>query len=90
LANNILELRNTEENVHRIALKSYSTQLKKQHEELINLDKNVLEFVPKNEEVDFCEKYLEDCGEHEGKTMEALIFADEKIEESEDVGSERS
>ena len=76
-----MELRSAEENVDRIALKSYSTQLKKQHEELVNLDKNILEFAPKNEE---------DGSTYKGKIKEALIFAEGKIEESEDVGSVRS
>ena len=88
--NKIFDLRNGKENIDKIALKSHSTQLRKQHEELINLDKNVLEYVLKNEEEDVCEKEMEDASEYEGKITEALIFADEKIEESEEIGSVRS
>jgi len=87
LVNKILDLRNSEEKIDRIALKSNSIQLTKQYEELRILDKNILEFSLKNEENDVCEKELEDTSEYENKVTQALIFAEEKLGEDDEVCS---
>ena len=68
-------------------MKKFCVQLKKQRDDLEDLDDKILEHLLKNEDEDVCDKDMDDSSDYMDKITDALMFMEEKLGENEETAS---
>ena len=87
LVNKIVELQGGDDEPDTRKLKKFCVQLKKQRDDLEDLDDKILEHLLKNEDEDVCDKDMDDSSDYMDKITDALMFMEEKLGENEETAS---